>query len=246
MTDIALITLAGIKNNLRSRVVAVVAVSVVLICAVGLAAAFSIIFIAPAVKVPSPDRSQVEMYLSLILSVTSFLGLGVNMNAFAFQTMTREKSRGIIQSLLATPLKAQDIWLGKSLAVFLPGLVMGEIFTLIALLAVNYIFIVSEMGFLINLPIIISSFVAIPLIYLSLSVLVHLVGLSGKPVGGNVIVQIFLPVMVALTINLVLRSVLDASSWTLTGVFIGIAVVIGVISLVLRSRLTRERIVLSG
>jgi len=186
------------------------------------------------------------MFLALILFITNLLGLGVNLNAFAFQTMTREKSRGIIQSLLSTPLKETDIWLGKSLAVFLPGLVLGELLTLIALIALNYIYFVPQIGFIINPWIALSSFVTIPLLYLSLTLLVHLVGLTGKPATGNVIAQIFLPVLVALMINLIVRSVLDATSWVFTLVSLGIAIIIGFISLILRSRLTKERVVLSS
>jgi len=246
MKDILLITSAGIINNLRSRIAAIVTIVVVLICAVGLAVAFSILLIAPAMRAPSPDRTQIEMFLALILFITNLLGLGVNLNAFAFQTMTREKSRGIIQSLLSTPLKETDIWLGKSLAVFLPGLVLGELLTLIALIALNYIYFVPQIGFIINPWIALSSFVTIPLLYLSLTLLVHLVGLTGKPATGNVIAQIFLPVLVALMINLIVRSVLDATSWVFTLVSLGIAIIIGFISLILRSRLTKERVVLSS
>ena len=70
------------------------------------------------------------------------------MNVFAFQSMTREKSRGNIESLMATPLSVKDIWIAKSLAVFIPGMVLGEILTLAALLAVNYIYFVPKIGFI--------------------------------------------------------------------------------------------------
>ena len=63
------------------------------------------------------------------------------MNVFAFQSMTKEKSRGNIESLLATPVSVKNIWVAKSLAVFIPGMVLGEILTLAALLGSQlYIF----------------------------------------------------------------------------------------------------------
>jgi len=159
--------------------------------------------------------------------------------------MTREKSRGIIESLLATPLNVKDIWIAKSLAVFLPGLVLGEVFAFIALMAINYIYFVPRIGFLITPWIAVSSFVAVPLIYLCLSLLVHLIGLTGKLATGNVIVQVFLPVFAALMINLVIRHILDATSWSFTLINLGIAVAVGVVVILLQPRLTKERIVLS-
>lgn len=245
MRDITLITTTSIRNNLRLKIIIAVSFVVVLICAISLVVAFCILAIAPAMKAEIPDRHTLEMFLCVVIYSACLIGLGVNMNVFAFQTMTREKSRGNIAALLATPLKVRHIWIGKSLAVFLPGLVLGEVLGLISLLAVNYIYFVPRVGFLLNPWIAISSFVAVPLIYLSLSLLVHIIGLTGKPATGNVIVQIFLPVFASLMINLGIRHVLDAASWSFTLANLGLAVVIGIIAILLRQRLTRERIVLS-
>jgi ABC-2 type transport system permease protein len=245
MKDMGLILTASIRNNLRSKVLNIVVLSVVILCVIGLAITFCLVLIAPSMNSAEPDKADLTSYLSMIMCVTCLLGLGVNMNASAFQTMTREKSRGNIESLLATPVQPEGIWIAKSLAVFLPGLVIGEIFTLIVLLVINYVYFVPEIGFLINPWMVISNFIALPLVYLGLSLLVHLIGLTGKPANGNVIVQIFLPVFVALIINLIVRSALDAGSWTFTLIIFGLAAVLGIIIRLLYSRLAKERIVLS-
>jgi hypothetical protein len=78
-----------------------------------------------------------------------------------------------------------------------------------------------------------------------LSLLAHVIGLTGKSATGNVIVQVFLPVFVSLMINLGVHHVLDAASWSFTLANLGLAAVIGIIAILLRQRLTRERIVLS-
>ena len=245
MRDIALITTTSIRNNLRLKIVIAVAFAVVLICAISLVVAFCVLAIAPAMKAEILDRHMLEMFLCVVIYSACLIGLGVNMNAFGFQTMTREKSCGNITALLATPLRVSHVWIGKSLAVFLPGLVMGEMLGLTSLLAVNYIYFVPRVGFLINPWIALSSFIMVPLIYLSLSLLVHIIGFTGKPATGNVIVQVFLPVFASLMINLGIRHVLDAASWSFTLANLGLAVVIGVIVILLRPRLTKERIVLS-
>ena len=244
MKDIGLITSVSIRNNLRSNIIVAVLIAVVLICAISLVLAFCLLAIAPAMKTEIPDRHTLEMFLSVTIYGACLIGLGINMNVFA-QTMMREKSRGNITALLATPLKASHIWTGKSLAVFLPGLVLGEVLGLISLLAVNYIYFVPRIGFLINPWMAISSFVAVPIIYLGLSLLVHIIGLAGKPATANVIVQVFLPVFASLMINLGVRYILDAASWSFTVTNLGLAVIIVVIAVLLRPRLTRERIVLS-
>lgn len=245
MRDIILITINSIRNNLKSKALTIVFVCITLMIAAGLALFVCLLLITPAMKAPVPDRTQLELYLSLIMYSTCLICLGINLNMFAFQSMTREKSSGNIESLMATPLGVKDIWIAKSLAVFIPGMILGEILTFVALLAVNYIYFVPKIGFVYTHWIGLSSFLVVPLIYLCLSLLAHLIGLTGKPATGNVIVSIFLPVILSLMINLVIRHVLDAASWPFTLANFGIATFIAIIVIFLQPRITRERIVLS-
>jgi len=245
MRDIILITTGSIKNNLKSKALTIVFVSITLMINAGLALFFCLLLITPAMNASVPDRTQLELYLSLIMYTTCLIWLGVNMNVFAFQSMTREKSRGNIESLMATPLSVKNIWIAKSLAVFIPGMVLGEILSLAAMLAVNYIYFVPRIGFVYTHWMGLASFLAVPLIYLCLSFLVHLIGLTGKPATGNIVVQIFLPVVLSLMINLMLHHILDAVSWLFTLANFGIAAVIAIIVIFLQPRITRERIVLS-
>jgi hypothetical protein len=245
MRDIVLIAATTIRNNLRLKAVIAVAFAVVVICAISLVVAFCILAIAPAMKAETPDRRTLEMFLSVVVYSACLVGLGVNMNVFVFQSLTREKSRGNITALLATPLETSQVWIGKSLGIFLPGLVLGEVLGATSLVAVNYIYFVPRIGFLINGWMIISSLVAVPLIYVSLSLLVHIIGLTGKPATGNAIVQVFLPVFASAMINLGVRDVLDSSSWSFAAANLGLAVVIGGVVILLRPRLTRETIILS-
>ncbi|MDD5287769.1 MAG: ABC transporter permease subunit [Dehalococcoidales bacterium] len=245
MNNIKLVIAAAVKNNIRLRSVIVVATGAVLICILGIAVLFVTQFIIPEVNKSIPDRLVIYNYLGLTLFTTSFLCMGVYANVFAFQSLTREKSRGNIQALLATPLTPGDIWIGKSLAVFLPGLVFAEVMTFAVLLVINFVFLTPYIGFAATPYMVISNFIAVPLIYLALNLLVHIVGLTAKPAIGNVIFQIFLPVMTTLMINLAVRDVPNASSWLFTVILLGVAVVIGVIVFMIRSKLTVERIMLS-
>jgi len=245
MRDIILITISSIKNNLKSKALTIVFVCVTLMIAAGLALFFCLLLITPAVKTSVPDRTKLELYLSLIMYTTCLICSGINLNVFAFQSMAREKSRGNIESLMATPVNVKNIWIAKSLAVFIPGMVLGEILTFAALLAVNYIYFVPGIGFIYSHWIGLNSFLVIPLVYLCLSFLVHLIGLTGKPATGNILVQLFLPIAITLMINLLLRNILDGVSWPFTAAGLVIAAVIIIIVIILKPRITSERIVLS-
>lgn len=236
---------AAIKNFIRLRSVIVVATGAVLICIIGIAVLFITQFIIPEVRKSIPDQSVIDNYLGLILFTTSFLCIGVYANVFAFQSLTREKARGNIQALLATPLEPRDIWIGKSLAVFIPGLVFAMVMTFAVLLVINYAFLIPDIGFIVTPWMVISNFVAVPLIYLALNLLVHIVGLTGKPATGNVISQIFLPVMITLMINLAVRDVPNAGSWLFMVILLGTAIIIGIIILIVHPKLTVENIILS-
>jgi ABC-type Na+ efflux pump permease subunit len=241
----ALVMNAALKNNLRLGAVVFVSIGVVFICVIGLAVLFGSQFLLPEADAAVPDRSVLENYLGLILFATSFMSIGIYASVFSFQSMLREKARGNIQALLATPVSAADLWLGKSLGVFLPGLAFAVVMTLAALLAINFIYLVPKVGFIVTPGMAFSSFVAVPLIFLAMSLLVNMVGLTGKPATGNVIAQVFLPVMTALMINLALRQLPNAGSWLFAVILLGAAAVIGAVVLVVRPKLTAEKIVLS-
>ena len=245
MRNIGPTIVISIRNNLRSKTLFIGFISITLMCVVGAALVGSLLFIAPETEAEFPDRGILEICLGLIMYTTCFIGMGINLNVFAFVPVTREKSRGNIESLLATPLKVKDIWLAKSLAVFLPGLILGELFTLVAMMVIQYLYSVPGMGFLIPTWIAISSFIALPAVYLCLSLLVFLIGMTGRPITGHVIAIVFLNVVAALVINLGAHRVLDPLSWPFTLVNFGIAAVIGIVVILLQPRLTKERIVLS-
>jgi ABC-2 type transport system permease protein len=234
-----------IKNNFRLRAVAMVIAGVVFICVAGLAVLFCTQFIRPEMAKTLPDRSVLENYFGLILFCTSFITIGIYASVFAFQSLMREKARGNIQAMLATPVNPGDIWIGKSLGVFLPGLVFAVVMTLVVFLAITYIYFIPDIGFIVTPWILISNLIAVPLVYLTMSLLVHAVCLTGKAVTGNVVAQIFLSLMVTLMINLAVRGVPNAGSWLFAVILLGVAAVLGVITLVVRPKLTAERIVLS-
>lgn len=246
MNNIGLVTSTGIKNVLRVRTVLIVMIPVLLICVIGVALLLCLLLIGPEMEKATPDRALLEGHLSLVLYASSIITIGIVLNSTIFQAMVREKSRGNLAALLATPLQATDIWVGKSLALFLPGLALGVLLTALSWVIVNLIYFVPDIGFIINTQMIINSLILVPLIYLFLGLLVHLVGFITKPANGNIIAQVFLPVMANLAAQLAARGVIDANSWQFMVMNLGIAAVIGIIVMAFRSRLTAEKLILSG
>ena len=246
MKNIGILINANIKNNFSAKSVAIIWYSTALLLVAAMTALFGILLIAPEMGKISPDKAKLDLYLGVILFTASLLGLGINLNALGFTSMIKEKSRGNIQSLMATPIRLKDIWIGKSLAVFIPGLIIGEFLTLITLLIVNYIYFVPTIGFLFNPWIAITCFIVFPVMYLCFGLLVYLIGLTGKPANANIIALVFLPLFVNIVVQLPLRSnFMDFTSWHFTLANIGITLVIGIILAVLKFRLSKERVALS-
>ncbi|HPD06446.1 MAG TPA: ABC transporter permease subunit [Candidatus Bipolaricaulis sp.] len=234
------------RNNRRLKVAIGILLSVTFICVAGVTILFCILLLEPEMGSAELDRSRLEAYLGIIVYAASFLGVGITLNSFAFQSLVREKARGNLQSLLATPVKPKDIWMGKSLSILVPGTLFGSILAMLVLVVVNAVYFLPDIGFVLNPWIALSSFVGVPLVYLALGLLVHLVGLTSRAANGNVIAQLFLPVMVNVMIQVAVHDVVDAGSWLFLAMNLGLAAVIGAIVIGLRSRLTTERIIFSN
>jgi ABC-type Na+ efflux pump permease subunit len=71
----------------------------------------------------APDMSVLQNAMGVTLFCASFISIGIYSSVFSYQSLVREKARGNIQALLATPVSPREMWMGKSLAVFIPGLI---------------------------------------------------------------------------------------------------------------------------
>jgi hypothetical protein len=246
MKNAGIIFAASFKNNFTSKSVAIIWYGLTLLLAAGMIVLFGILLIGPEVEKLAPDRSRLELYLAVTMFSVSLIGLGVNLNALGFTSMIREKAKGNIQSLLVTNLNIKDIWLGKTLSVFIPGLIVGTVLTAATLLVLNFVYFVPKIGFIINPWIAIISFLIYPALYFCMGILVYLVGLTNKPVNANIIAQVFLPVFINLVIQVMLRaSFMDYTSWQFMLVNLGFVIIVGIIVLILVPRISKEKIVLS-
>jgi ABC-type transport system involved in multi-copper enzyme maturation permease subunit len=102
-------------------------------------------------------KPALELTIGLIVYLVTLFALMMFIWMFTGEPITKEKANGNIESLLATPLTAKTIWIGKSLAVFLPAFFVAVVSTLIILLAVNFAAIYPAAGnFVWSAPVLVS------------------------------------------------------------------------------------------
>jgi hypothetical protein len=245
MSVLATLVEANIRNSYRNK--AVLAVML------GFAAFFIALFVAivcalaiiPLARSPVPDRVEASRYLALIAYGSGFLAIGLNLVIFTSNILAKEKAQRIFETQLAAPVGARELWLGKTLAIFLPGLALCEAASLGSLLGVDALIIAPRMGFLASPAMLASSLALAPILFFPLCCLVTLVGLTGNPVSANVIANVAFSVLIALAINLVTRAGLDVASPAFAIGNLALAAALTLAVMALRPRLSKERIVLS-
>jgi ABC-type Na+ efflux pump permease subunit len=245
MSNTLLVMKFAVKNQLRMTATTVITLTIIFICVVGTIAILATLILTPEMEKEVPDISVLENALGITLFCASFISIGVYTSVFSYQSLVREKARGNIQALLATPVSPREMWLGKSLAVFIPGLIFTIIMTLATFLVLNIIYFSDDTGFVFTPWMFLSNLIAVPILYLAVTMFVHIIGLVGKPVTANVIGQIFLPVMANIMIQLAVRSSLGAGSWLFAVILMGTAAVIAVGMFPAYRNMTTERIILS-
>ncbi|MBN1189075.1 MAG: ABC transporter permease [Dehalococcoidales bacterium] len=189
----------------------------------------------------------VEMIMGLVAYFVPFLVLMAFIWASGSLSVTREKVNGNIESLLATPLSPKAIWMGKCLAVFLPGLVISIIATLIVVLAVNFAAIVPATGeIVLPVSVLLTGFVVNPLLLSGVLAFIVLFSLANNPdiaIAPSFLVGFGLMIAIPAGVGL---GAIDITSWAFTLWYLLGAVLVWIIVLYLSRLLTRENVVLSS
>jgi ABC-type transport system involved in multi-copper enzyme maturation permease subunit len=190
------------------------------------------------------------MFELIIGLIAYFLPLTVLMTfiwAFANLTIIKEKIDGNIESLLATPLTPKEIWIGKSITIFLPGYIISIISTLIILMAVNFTVIMPATGnFLLPVPSLLLIFLINPLLFLALLLFIVLFSLANNPdiaIAPSFLIGFGLMIGIPLGVA---TGVINLVSWSFTLWCLGGTIIFWVIDLCLYRLLTKENIVLSS
>jgi hypothetical protein len=235
----------NLKNNLQSLSLVIVYFGIALICTVviGVIGVQSIII--PALKAGKANSEMLSYILGLLGYCTAFIVTGISYSTLFSTPLIREKIRGNIESLLATSTSAKMIWVAKTIALFIPGFIMGIVSSLGLTAIINAFYLLPNYEFHLNPWIVACTYIALPIVYFSLSLLMNLVGLIGKAMDAGVIGIIFVAGVTALMINLVAHNTVDAGSWPFLLVNLALAGILFILSIIFQNKLKTERIVLS-
>ncbi len=192
-------------------------------------------------------RPLLELIIGLVAYFLPLLVLIAFIWGFASLPIVREKINGNIECLLATPLNPGALWMGKCLAIFLPGFVISVIATLLVVLAVNLIAINPAAGyFVLPAPALLTGFIINPLLLFGLLAFMVLFALANNPdvaIAPSFIIGFGL--MMGLPIGIATGAI-NLASWTFALWYLaGTAIVWAVVGYLSRL-LSRENIVLSS
>jgi ABC-type Na+ efflux pump permease subunit len=154
-----------------------------------------------------------------------------------------DKAKRTLEPLMATPLNIHQIWIGKSLATALVGIVTGTLVSLVALILISLTVIKPGAGIVYPgvLPLI-SAFVVSPLLVLAVVFFISFLQLTiAKPVIASlgfsaIFIGIYFPTIIAQR----------SASWGFPLIYLLMATLLVAVSLVLSRSLTKERVALSS
>jgi ABC-type transport system involved in multi-copper enzyme maturation permease subunit len=198
-----------------------------------------------------PDKETIRRMLELIIGLVAyFLPLSILMTfiwSFANLTIIKEKVSGNIESLLATPLSPGEIWIGKSIAIFMPGYIISIISTFIILMIINFAVVIPATGnFILPASILLVGFLINPLLFLALLLFIVLFSLANNPdiaIAPSFLIGFGLMIGIPLGIA---TGVINLASWLFAFWCLGGMLLFWLVNIGLYHLLTKENIVLSG
>lgn len=187
---------------------------------------------------------------TIIGLISYFLSLTVLMTfiwSFANYLIIKEKARGNIESLLATPLSPKDILFGKSFAIFLPAYIISFFSYFIILSSVNFAVIFPETGeFLFPVQALLISFIINPIFFMGLLLIIIVFSMAGNPdiaIAPSFIVGFGL--MLGIPLGVATGNI-NMLSWSFVIWCLAGAVLMWIVAIFSFRLLTKENIVLSG
>lgn len=180
---------------------------------------------------------------AFMISLMVMMLFCVYINAY---TLIMEKIKRSIESLLCTPLSIKQICLGKTLALFLPSIILGWLCTFGSIAGINQFFIVPVLGKFImpGVAPVIAILVVMPIIVFFLSLLVIALQLIITNIRWVNTIIVFAMFGVAFGLSPVLK--FGPSSWNIVFISLGVAVILAIIAFLVFRQVTKERIVLSS
>jgi ABC-type Na+ efflux pump permease subunit len=188
-------------------------------------------------------RFTIQSFLSGIVYT---LPLVLNMLFCSFLSayaVIMEKAKRTLESLLSTPLSLGQVWLGKSLAVALPGVIISMLVLIVALLVLNFFFIKPIVGSFI-LPgtvSLVTGFIILPVMVFFVVLIVSFLQLimANPRIGNFAYIALFLLIYMTTITEVTAR-------WDFSMTFLVATAILVIATLFLARLLKKERVVLSS
>jgi len=189
----------------------------------------------------------ISLFVSLVLYFLPLVILLAFIGTFGNLSIVKEKANGNLACLMATPLTPRALWMGKSLAIFLPAYITTIAGTATVVLVMNLgACIPAGYGFVLPVPAVVLGLMINPLLFFGLLLFMILYALAGDPDAA--LAPMFLlsfGLMMGIPLGLA-TGVFDLTSWSFALWYLAITVIaIGVVVFLSRM-LTRQNIVLSS
>ncbi len=164
---------------------------------------------------------------------------------FANFSVVVDKAKHNIESLMVTPLSLRRIWIGKSLAVTVPSLMIGLVVAIVSYVIINLAAAVPRTGvFTVPDPFaIVTAFIIVPaLIFAIVAVVIYVqLVISNPRIANLVFTGIFLLLLFGVNILSGLGISINVGL-----IYLGVMVVCGLLAFWLSRSLTKEKVVLSS
>ncbi len=164
---------------------------------------------------------------------------------FANYSVILDKAKRNIESLMATPVRLSQIWLGKSLAVTLPSIIIGIGVAILAYIGMNFGFVIPQTGrFIVPAALaIVSALIIVPiLIFTIVTIVIYVQMIISNPrIANLVFTGIFLILFFGVN---ALGGLGIAVNFSL--IYLGVIVICAIVSSILSRSLTKEKVILSS
>lgn len=195
--------------------------------------------------------AEVASAIQTLMGTTAFTLSLITMLLFCMYTnaytLIVEKVKRSIESLLCTPLSLRQIWLGKTLAISLPSIILGLLFTFGGIAGINHFFVVPELGRFImpGAAPLVAILVVVPFIvffFASLMIALQLIIANVRWISAALI-GLVVAVMFGLSPPILK---FGSASWSIVFISLAVAAALALVTVFLARVVTKERIVLSS
>jgi ABC-2 type transport system permease protein len=190
-------------------------------------------------QIQSAGKSVMDVTVTTLPLVFTMLMCSI-LTAYS---VAMDKAKRTMESLLATPLSLRQVWLGKSLAVALPGVAIAILVSLLIFLAMNLTIAVPNVGGFIvpsALPLV-TGLVIVPVMAFVVVALVSSLQLimSNQRLTNLAFIGIFFVIYFLSFTSL-------GSSWDFSLIYLVATIFLAVVTIFLTRFLTKERVILSS